>query len=322
MKEYTQYRKLLIILVFCSILLLVSVSSVTSKPKPKQKDDDWDILTNPPHMFPIPTGCIGIGTNNPLAKFHVKTDESYAITAEGMGLAAINATGKGSAHGVFGSSEYGFGLIGSSQQSAGVVGMSDDSYGVYASSDSGVAIFGQSGTGSAAEFYGPVGIAGELFVTEDLNVDGDLEVDGQILGPIGINGDLDITGNLEIDGDLEVNAQFVNLSGYLTVDDGISMPIQYTTSYGNHWVDNYEYTLLAGSFDYIQTIWLPEAKENEGRILNIKNILGKDVWIGSTYGDMIDYKEDYFVLDDDMECVTLQAFAPGGGWVILNHYKP
>jgi hypothetical protein len=34
-------------------------------------DNDWNFLTNPPHMFAIPTGNIGIGVSSPVAKFQV-----------------------------------------------------------------------------------------------------------------------------------------------------------------------------------------------------------------------------------------------------------
>lgn len=45
------------------------------------KDGDWDYWSNPPHMFPIPTGNIGIGTANPANKLHIVGSESAPLVS-------------------------------------------------------------------------------------------------------------------------------------------------------------------------------------------------------------------------------------------------
>jgi hypothetical protein len=46
-------------------------------------DGDWDTWTNVPHMFSIPEGNVGIGTNNPIHKLHVKSIGRGGIIIEG-----------------------------------------------------------------------------------------------------------------------------------------------------------------------------------------------------------------------------------------------
>ena len=45
-----------------------------------KSDHDWDYLTNPPHMYTIPSGNIGIGTTSPSAKLDVEVSSGGAAT--------------------------------------------------------------------------------------------------------------------------------------------------------------------------------------------------------------------------------------------------
>jgi hypothetical protein len=50
-------------------------------------DGDWDYWTNPPHMFSIPTGNVGIGTDDPDYKFHVNGTAALRNEDDSSGLA-------------------------------------------------------------------------------------------------------------------------------------------------------------------------------------------------------------------------------------------
>jgi hypothetical protein len=45
-----------------------------------QTDLDWDYTSNPPHMYTIPLGKVGIGTTNPSAKLDVEVNNGGAAT--------------------------------------------------------------------------------------------------------------------------------------------------------------------------------------------------------------------------------------------------
>ena len=45
-------------------------------------DNDWDYTTNPPHMYSIPTGNVGIGTNTPEEKLHL-SDGNFRLDTGG-----------------------------------------------------------------------------------------------------------------------------------------------------------------------------------------------------------------------------------------------
>jgi len=45
-----------------------------------ESDYDWDYSSNPPHMYAIPSGSIGIGTTNPSAKLDVEVSSGGAAT--------------------------------------------------------------------------------------------------------------------------------------------------------------------------------------------------------------------------------------------------
>lgn len=45
----------------------------------QEQDGDWDYWSNPPHMYNIPTGNLGIGTINPTSKLHITGSDSNPI---------------------------------------------------------------------------------------------------------------------------------------------------------------------------------------------------------------------------------------------------
>ncbi len=61
---------------------LVFLSAGTAQAQQKSNavtDDDWDILSNPPHMYSIPTGNVGIGASSPNNLLHVGMGDESAI---------------------------------------------------------------------------------------------------------------------------------------------------------------------------------------------------------------------------------------------------
>ena len=68
--EISGKKRLVLTFVIFSLFIALAFSAAMGKP-PKQKDDDWNILTNPPHMFSIPEGNVGIGTTTPSEKLEV-----------------------------------------------------------------------------------------------------------------------------------------------------------------------------------------------------------------------------------------------------------
>ena len=64
------------------------------------KDNDWDYWTNPPDMFTIPDGNVGVGITNPASKLHVEGSD----TAEAVVIARNTEGGFGLRSECFGSS--------------------------------------------------------------------------------------------------------------------------------------------------------------------------------------------------------------------------
>jgi len=56
-----------------------------------ENDSDWDYWTNPPNLYLIPSGNMGVGTNNPQAKIDVEENNAGAAT---IGSSTNTATGK------------------------------------------------------------------------------------------------------------------------------------------------------------------------------------------------------------------------------------
>ena len=84
------------------LILIVSFSSIgTANIESYQKtDQDWNFWSNPPHMFSMPTGNVGIGGVPPgNAKLYVKTNNpymDYAIYAEGgLGIKSVSTIWEG-----------------------------------------------------------------------------------------------------------------------------------------------------------------------------------------------------------------------------------
>jgi hypothetical protein len=65
-KRYNKVKRLVLSIMICTLFVTLVFSSTVIA------DNDWNFTTNPPHMYAIPTGNIGIGTSSPVAKFQVK----------------------------------------------------------------------------------------------------------------------------------------------------------------------------------------------------------------------------------------------------------
>ena len=52
-------------------------------------DSDWDYWSNPPHIYEIPSGNVGIGTANPSAKLDVKVHSGGAATFGSLHTVAL-----------------------------------------------------------------------------------------------------------------------------------------------------------------------------------------------------------------------------------------
>jgi hypothetical protein len=69
-------KKIISSLLFMLIILVivypaVGISENNSILAPIQTDMDWDITTNPPNMYAIPSGNVGVGTSSPQSKLHI-----------------------------------------------------------------------------------------------------------------------------------------------------------------------------------------------------------------------------------------------------------
>jgi hypothetical protein len=56
---------------------IVNIAGAQVKPL-QMRDADWNYQSNPPHMFSIPSGNIGIGTTNPSTKLEIRKDQNFA----------------------------------------------------------------------------------------------------------------------------------------------------------------------------------------------------------------------------------------------------
>jgi hypothetical protein len=313
-------------------------------PSADRADKDWDVTTNPPHMYSIPGGNVGIGVYNPLVKLHVRSAKSYAIAAEGGGFGAICGIGIGFSSGVAGYSDKGVGVQGYSEGGVGVMG----------DVISGTAIFGRCIDGHAGHFQGDVVVLGGNIGIEENQplaklhaVSPDTEKEdyailgqgeGYSNGVYGISEKSVGVGGISEDGigvygfsdnDVAVighsnfgyAGQFfgpVNILGSLDIDGGLTMPIAEVEGY--YYVDSSDYTITATTYYELTRIFLPYSDEDVGRILNIKCHRDKaPVFITPFPGEFIDYESE-LILTRYMECVTLQSY--DGGWWIINHYLP
>jgi len=62
------------------IILEKDLDNKSNKLKTYQTDSDWDYSSNPPHMYSIPSGNVGIGTINPSAKLDIEVSNGGAAT--------------------------------------------------------------------------------------------------------------------------------------------------------------------------------------------------------------------------------------------------
>ncbi|MBN1280214.1 MAG: hypothetical protein JXA00_01045 [Candidatus Thermoplasmatota archaeon] len=115
--EKSSVRLVLSIAVLALVIITLCSGVGTSQGDVNQAyitDRDWNYWSNPPHMFSIPTGNVGIGGVPPgNAKLYVKTNNpymDYAIYAEGaLGIKSVSTifegtgiTGEGGHAGVYG----------------------------------------------------------------------------------------------------------------------------------------------------------------------------------------------------------------------------
>lgn len=73
-----------------SILLDKKPEPQSSQQYGYQTDCDWDYWSNPPHMYTIPSGSVGIGTTSPSARLDVEVSSGGAAT---IGASSNIATG-------------------------------------------------------------------------------------------------------------------------------------------------------------------------------------------------------------------------------------
>lgn len=134
-----------------------------------EADSDWNYWSNPPHMHSIPSGNVGIGTNNPSAKLD-------AYTTSGTAVRGISEDGAGSKRGGrFSAMVDGYDNIGVLAE-AGCYGLgctpgSNSNIGIWAISSTGPAYSVPSGNW-AGYFNGDVKTVGDLELSGDARVDG------------------------------------------------------------------------------------------------------------------------------------------------------
>jgi hypothetical protein len=78
-------KKILVIFILILLIsiLAISVAGINEIKKTNVQyntDDDWNYWSNPPHIYTIPNGNVGIGTSNPSAKLDIKLNGGGAAT--------------------------------------------------------------------------------------------------------------------------------------------------------------------------------------------------------------------------------------------------